>query len=65
MEGDSKKLVYAIGLQVLLLAVALLTIYAIVWAASKGWKSGQSSKMTTTAPNSDKELKYCGACGGM
>jgi hypothetical protein len=65
MEGNSKKLVYAIGLQILLLAVALLTIYAIVWAASKGWKAGQSSKMTTGTTGSDKESKYCGACGGM
>jgi hypothetical protein len=65
MEGNSKKLVYAIGMQILLLAIALLTIYAIVWAASKGWKAGQSSKMATTKSSTDKESKYCGACGGM
>jgi hypothetical protein len=64
MEANSKKIVYAIGMQILLLAVALLTVYAIVWAASKGWKAGQSAKMVT-GKSSDKESKYCAACGGM
>lgn len=65
MEANSKKLVYAIGMQILLLAVALFTVYLIVWAASRGWKAGQSAKMTTTDKQADKESKYCAACGGM
>jgi len=64
MEANSKKIVYAIGMQILLLAVALFTVYLIVWAASKGWKAGQSAKMMNNK-SSDKESKYCAACGGM
>lgn len=41
MEGQGSKLVYGIGLQLLTLAIALLTVFALVWVASKAWKSGQ------------------------
>lgn len=61
---NSKKLVYTIGMQIMLLAVALFTIYLIVWVASKGWKAGQSAKVSAPA-GTEKESKYCGACGGM
>jgi hypothetical protein len=40
---DVKKVVWTIGAQVLALALLLLTVALIVWAASKGWKKGQES----------------------
>lgn len=38
MEGDAKKVMWAVGAQMLALAIGLLTVYLIVWAASKAWK---------------------------
>jgi hypothetical protein len=37
------KVVWGIGAQLLALAVLLLTVYLIAWAASKAWKKGQES----------------------
>jgi hypothetical protein len=43
MEGkDAKTLVWTIGAQMLALAVSLLVVFLIVWAASKAWKKGQA-----------------------
>jgi hypothetical protein len=41
MEGDTKKIVWTIGAQMIALAIGLLTIALIVWVASKAWKKGQ------------------------
>lgn len=42
MEGDAKKIVWTVGAQMLALALGLLTVFLIVWAASKAWKKGQA-----------------------
>lgn len=43
MEGDAKKVMWTVGAQMLALAIGLLTVYLIVWAASKAWKKGSES----------------------
>lgn len=40
---DSKALVWTIGAQMIALAISLLVVFLIVWAASKAWKKGQES----------------------
>lgn len=42
MEGDAKKIVWTVGAQMLALALGLLTVFLIVWAASRAWKKGQA-----------------------
>lgn len=43
MEGkDAKALAWTIGAQMFALAILLLVVFAIVWAASKAWKKGQA-----------------------
>lgn len=41
MEGDTKKVLWTVGAQMIALAVGLLTLALIVWVASKAWKKGQ------------------------
>jgi hypothetical protein len=43
MENEGKGIVWSIGAQMIALAVGLLMVALIVWAASKAWKKGQSS----------------------
>lgn len=44
MEGkDTKALIWTIGAQMIALAISLMVVFIIVWAASKGWKKGQES----------------------
>lgn len=40
---DTKALVWTIGAQMIALAISLLVVFLIVWAASKAWKKGQES----------------------
>lgn len=40
---EGGKVVMSIGLQLLALAILLATVFALVWAASRGWKKGQES----------------------
>ncbi len=47
MEGQGSKLVYGIGLQFLTIAMALLTVFAIVWVASKAWRTGQNTRTSS------------------
>lgn len=42
MEGNANKIVWTVGAQMLALALGLLTVFLIVWAASKAWKKGQA-----------------------
>ncbi len=42
MEGTGK-VVGAIGMQLLGLALLLAIVFALVWAAARGWKKGQES----------------------
>lgn len=43
MEGNTKKIVWTIGAQMIALAIGLLMVALIVWVASKSWKKGQSN----------------------
>lgn len=40
--NDAKKVMWTVGAQMLALALGLLTVFLIVWAASKAWKKGQA-----------------------
>lgn len=40
--NDVKKVMWTTGAQMLALALGLLTVFLIVWAASKAWKKGQA-----------------------
>jgi hypothetical protein len=42
MENNAGKIVWTVGAQMLALALGLLTVFLIVWAASKAWKKGQA-----------------------
>ena len=42
MENDGKAIVWTIGARMISLAIGLLMVALIVWAASKAWKKGQS-----------------------
>lgn len=42
MDGDAKKVFWTVGAQMIALAIGLLTVFLIVWAASKAWKKGQA-----------------------
>ena len=45
MDGkDTKALVWTIGAQMFAVAISLMVVFAIVWAASKGWKKGQENR---------------------
>jgi hypothetical protein len=43
MEATVGKVAYSIGAQLLMMAVLLIVVFAILYAASRGWKKGQES----------------------
>jgi|LakMenE01Jun11ns_1017448.scaffolds.fasta_scaffold9649771_3 hypothetical protein len=55
MDGkDTKALVWTIGAQMIALAISLMIVFVIVWAASKAWKKGQEkSESNYLAINED------------
>lgn len=59
MEGkDKNTLIWAIGAQMMVLAISLMVLFIIVWAASKAWKKGQESKESNYLAINEDWLGY-------